>query len=173
MLLKLAVGAASVALCWWGSGWMGGLVSLAFLGRLFARDLVDLGGFVLHQLRARAMAPVQGRFYAFKGHRVEVVDDDVDRVRWLAVDHLAAALGEPISERALSLRHAAGLRRVGTRLFLRDEEALAYLGERQAERALALRHWLRREVWHPARGRAANYEPAVRPAPTLDTPTTP
>lgn len=165
LLLKLALCLGVTALLWFFQGWSGGLVSVMLWARVFAVEFVNLGEWLLRALKGRAMAPVQGRFYAFKGQRIEVIEGDAGPARWLAVADLAAALEEPITERALALRFAAGLRREGRRLFLRDDEALAYLAQRRAERATPLRRWVEQEVWQPARGRRANYPPPTSPPP--------
>lgn len=154
-------------LLWWASGWIGLLGSLPLWGRAFAGDLMALGETGWRGLRLLAFKPVQGRFYQFKGHRIRVVEDEVDAQRWLALADLATALDAPMPAAVFRRRQPQSLRERPDGLYLLDEAALTWLGEQRGERAGRLRLWVEREVWYPARGRKAGLmkkgAPGTRP----------
>jgi len=142
-------------LTWPAAHWMGViglLLTLPFWAHAFAPDLVALAGLVRRGARQWLWRAESGQHYAFKGQPLRVLDDELERRRWIHVGDLALALEEPISLSGLRLRHAAGLQELGDGAYLSDEAALAYLAERRAERAVLLRRWVEREVWFPARG---------------------
>ena len=93
LLLRFAICGAVTALLWWAGGWPALLVTLMLWARAFASDLVALGETLGRALKELAFRPVQGRFYQFKGHRIRVLDDDIERQRWIALADLATALG--------------------------------------------------------------------------------
>ena len=157
LLFKLAVCGAATALLWWASGWAGMLVALILWGRAFASDLVALGETVGRGLKALAFRPVQGRYYAFKGHRIRVLDDDIERHRWIALEDLSTALGAPMPAASLRRRHPQSVREQRDGSYVLDEVVLTWLREQRGDRAGRLAHWVEREVWYPARGRKASY----------------
>jgi hypothetical protein len=168
LLFRLAVCGAVTAAAWWSSGWTGLLISLMFWGRVFAADVIDLAGVAWRGLRHEAFEPVQGRFYQFKGHRIRVLDDELLPQRWLALDDLAKALGEPMPAAALRRRQPEALSDLSDGAYLLDEAALAWLREQRSDRAGRLAQWVEREVWHPVRGRKASYVQAPGPNATRD-----
>lgn len=163
VLFKLAIGSVIAGLLWW---WVGGamgallglLIVLRALGQALARDLVALGATTWRALRGLAFRPVQGHFYQFKGHRIRVEDDEWLRQRWLALDDLTTALGSPMPAVSLRRRWPEGLRQQRDGVYVLDDVALAWLAEQRDDRTGRLRLWVEREVWHPARGRKANYQ---------------
>jgi len=157
LLLRFAVCAVLTWLSWWGVGWAGLLVSLMLWARVFAADLVALGEAAWRALRLLAFRPVQGRFYQFKGHRIRVVDDDIERQRWLALDDLATALAAPMPAAVFRRRQPQSLRDLPDGVYLLDTAALDWLRAQRSDRAGRLALWLEREVWYPARGRRASY----------------
>lgn len=162
VLFKLSVGGLIAGLLWW---WVGGtaglllglLVVMRALGQALAPDLLALGITTWRAFRGLAFRPVQGRFFQFKGHRIRVEDDELLPQRWLALDDLARALGAPMPAAVLRRRWPDALLDQRDGLYVLDEVALTWLGEQRNERAGRLRQWVEREVWHPARGRKANY----------------
>jgi hypothetical protein len=163
LLLRLAVCSALTGLLWRVGGWTSVLISLMLWGRVFAADLIELGGLLWRALRGQALKPVEGRLYQFKGQHIRVLDDEVEPRRWLAVADLARALGEslPLGPlRRLQREPDSALREEGDGWYVVDDVALAALGERRSDRAARLRVWVEREVWYPARGRRASYGPA-------------
>jgi len=155
LLFKAVVCGAATALLWWASGWAGLLVALMLWGRAFASDLVALGETAGRGLKSLAFRPVQGRFYAFKGHRIRVLEDELLPQRWIALKDLATALEAPMP--AAVLRRRQPLREERDGVYVLDEVALGWLREQRNDRAGRLAHWVEREVWHPARGRKASY----------------
>ncbi|MGM9479825.1 hypothetical protein ACS5PN_01370 [Roseateles sp. NT4] len=157
LLFKLVVCGAATALLWWASGWAGLLVALMLWGRAFASDLFALGETLGRHLKALAFRPVQGRFYAFKGHRIRVLDDELLPQRWIALEDLATALGAPLPAAVLRRRQPEALRELRDGSYALDEFVMAWLRDQRNDRAVRLAHWVEREVWFPARGRKASY----------------
>jgi hypothetical protein len=164
LLAKLAFCGAVTALLWWASGWFGLLVALMLWARAFASDLVGLVEVMGRQLKALAFRPVQGRYYAFKGQRIRVLDDELLPQRWVALDDLAKALEAPMPAAVLRRRQPQAVQERRDGGYVLDDVALAWLREQRGERAGRLAHWLEREVWYPARGRQASYK--TKGAPT-------
>lgn len=159
LLMRLSVCAVLTGLMWRFGGWGSLLVSLMLWGKVFAPDLIDLGTGLWRLLRGEAFRPVEGRFYQFKGHRIRVLEDELQRQRWLAVDDLAQALGERLPLGPLRRLQPEGLREQTDGWYVADEVALKALGERRSDRAARLKVWVEREVWYPVRGRRAHHVP--------------
>jgi hypothetical protein len=157
LLFRFAICGAATALLWWVGGWTGLLVTLMLWARAFAGDLIALGETLCRALKDLAFRPVQGRFYQFKGHRIRVLDDGIERQRWLALEDLATALGAPMPAASLRRRQPQSLREERDGLYVLDEAALAWLRDQRGDRAGRLGHWVEREIWYPARGRKASY----------------
>lgn len=157
LLLRFVVCTAVSVPLWWFSGWTGLLLALMLWARAFSGDLIALGETLGRALRHLAFRPVQGRFYQFKGHRVRVLDDDIERQRWIALADLATALGGAMPVASIRRRQPDALREEGDGVYVLDEAALAWLREQRGDRAGRLAHWVEREVWYPARGRKASY----------------
>lgn len=163
LLLKLAVCGAVTAAAWWSSGWMGLLISLVVWGRVFADDLFELGSVAWRGVRQLAFKPVQGHLYQFKGQHIRVLDDELLPRRWIALDDLATALGEPMPAAVLRRRQPEALHEERDGSYVLDEVALAWLREQRSDRAGRLALWVEREVWYPARGRKASYVQKAAP----------
>ncbi|MBI3349911.1 MAG: hypothetical protein HY020_22200 [Burkholderiales bacterium] len=157
LLFRLVLCVGVSGLLGWLGGWVGVLPSLMLWARAFAADLVALGETGWRGLRHLAFKPVQGRFYQFKGHRIRVVDDEVDAQRWLALADLATALDAPMPAAVFRRRQPQSLRELPDGVYLLDEAALAWLRAQRSDRAGRLALWVEREVWYPARGRKAGY----------------
>jgi len=157
LLFRFVICGAVTALLWWVGGLTGLLVTLMLWARAFSGDLVALGETLGRALKALAFQPVQGRFYQFKGHRIRVLDDDVEKQRWLALEDLSTALGAPMPAASLRRRRPGSLREERDGVYVLDEAALTWLREQRSDRAGRLGHWVEREVWYPARGRKASY----------------
>lgn len=158
LLLKLALCTSVSWLLWWLGGWAGVLTSLMLWARALAADLMALGETAWRELRHVAFRPVQGRFYQFKGHRMRVLDDELEAQRWIALDDLSTALGAPLPQRMLRRDKPQALRDLRDGSYLLDDAALAWLRVQRSDRAGRLALWVEREVWYPARGRKASYK---------------
>ncbi|CAN5175760.1 hypothetical protein BH11PSE10_BH11PSE10_13260 [soil metagenome] len=149
--LLIAAGLTVGMVAWLGV--VGFVLVVPAWGLFFSGDLIRLVPLAWRVARAGFWRSEQGRFYAFKGAPVRVLEDDLEPLSWLHVQDLAQALGEPIKESGLRLRHARALRDEADGLYVSDDAALAYLATRQAGRALRLSQWIRQEIWYPARYR--------------------
>jgi hypothetical protein len=157
LLLRFAICGAVTALLWWAGGWPALLVTLMLWARAFAGDLVALGETLGRTLKELAFRPVQGRFYQFKGHRIRVLDDELERQRWMALANLSTALGSAMPASSIRRRDAQAVREERDGVYVLDTAALAWLREQRNDRAGRLALWIEREVWYPARGRKASY----------------
>lgn len=169
LLLRFVVCLAVSLPAWWFTGWAGLLVTLMLWARVFSADLIALGETLGQALRHLAFRPVQGRFYQFKGHRIRVLDDDLERQRWIALADLATALGSAMPAASIRRRRPEALREEGDGVYVLDEMALAWLREQRSDRAGRLALWVEREIWYSARGRKASYaQPPGAGAPASD-----
>jgi hypothetical protein len=157
LLLRFVVCLAVSLPLWWFAGWTGGLVTLMLWAKVFAGDLYALGEIIGRALKQLAFRPVQGRFYQFKGHRIRVLDDDIERQRWIALADLATALGAAMPAASIRRRRPEALREERDGIYVLDATALAWLKEQRNDRAGRLALWVEREVWYPVRGRKASY----------------
>jgi hypothetical protein len=150
LALRLALVAAAVAAVY---GWQGVIAALVVgcLGALaLARPIVEVASDARHTLRRAALGDLQGRFYAFHGRPLQVLEDD-DHRRWVRVNDVRAIVGFTTTDGALALSYPSGFRRIGEAGYLSDEALLVHLAREPAPAALKLRHWAEREVTHPAR----------------------
>lgn len=157
LLLRFVVCTAVTAFLWRVGGWAGLLVTLMLWARVFAGDLYDFGESLGRGLKAQAFRPVQGCFYQFKGHPIRVLDDDIERQRWIALADLATALGSAMPAASIRRRQPEALRETDDGVYVLDAAAMAWLREQRDDRAGRLALWVEREVWYPARGRKASY----------------
>jgi hypothetical protein len=171
LLFKLALCSAASWLMWWVGGWTGVLTTLLLWARALGSDLMALGETAWQALRQLAFRPVQGRFYQFKGHRMRVVDDEVDAQRWISLQDLATALGAPMPAAVFRRRQPQSVREERDGAYLLDEVALDWLRAQRGDRAGRLALWVERDVWHPARGRSkASYQQKGAPGTKPDAP---
>jgi hypothetical protein len=117
---------------------------------MLSRWLIDMVGAMRRGLRAAALGSVEGRYYAFHGKPVQVIED-ADHRRWVRVADLRRIVGFTASDGALALTYPSGFRRFGREAYLSDDALLLHLAREPAAAALKLRHWAEREITFPAR----------------------
>jgi len=155
-LRRLALRLAICALVSWVAWRLGGVIaamtSVALVGVLLAKPLVELFIEIRAAMRARAWAPVQGRHWAFKGIAVDVLEDDEHR-RWVRASDVQKIVGYTASDASLRLTYPNGYRNLGapTAAYFSDDALLVHLGKQNNSRALRFRHWVEREIAFPAR----------------------
>ena len=119
------------------------------------------------------LAAVEGRHYAFRGRRVQVLED-ADQRRWVRLADVRAIVGFTASDGALAITYPDGVRQSrppGRSRTSSDEALLAHLlKERSPEaRAPAPLGRARDRLPGAARARAARHPlPAVDPTPATD-----
>ena len=134
----------------------GGLIpmvaSLVLLGVLLARPLVDLASETRHAIRAQAWKPVEGRYWAFHGTPIQVLEDE-DHRRWILASDVRSIVGFTASNGALALTYPNGFRSMGSppAPHFSDEVLLAHLAKEKSAKALRFRHWVEKEIAFPAR----------------------
>jgi hypothetical protein len=150
--IRLAVCFAFAYLAWRGVGPVGLAVSAGLFGLLLAKPLVELASALRHAIRARAWKPVEGRYWAYRGQPVQVLEDE-DHRRWIRADDVRAIVGFTASNGALALTYPNGFRKLGrpARPHFSDEALLAHLAKENSTRALKFRHWVERDIAFAAR----------------------
>jgi|APFre7841882630_1041343.scaffolds.fasta_scaffold58993_1 hypothetical protein len=162
VMRKLAVTlAVRLALCFaltwyaWRELGAGGLLAGGVMIALaLPRPLLKLASELRHLLRERIWHDLEGRHYAYRGHRVQVLED-VSHCRWVLASDVRAIVGTTASDGALSLTYPSGFRRVGepAQPHFSDEALLVHLTKVSGPNATRFRRWVEREIAFPARRR--------------------
>jgi hypothetical protein len=156
--LALAIGGVAWLLHWLGLG-LPLLLGLAVIVGFIAWALPWLGVRWLDEaiafVRGQFWAREQGRFHAFGGVPLEIVDDG--RHVWIASAGLQRVLGRREPEDVQAARHAGHWRRDEEGLLMLRVDAvvqqLASMPGRDAPRVQKLRRYLERDVLFPAERR--------------------
>jgi len=125
------------------------LVGLALLAQPLAHELQSGFAALYHRIRGLAYGNLEGAHYAFKGVAIRV-QEPVPGERWLSVDDLARALGEPIRVVALRETHQDGVQRVDGVLCIHARACVDYLSRREGDRVRRLQRWVDQVVWKPS-----------------------
>ena len=153
---SIALRLAACLLVSWGVWRWGGAAAMAgtlpLFGILLARPLIDLASAIRHGMKHAQLAEVEGRHYAFRGRRIEVIED-VERRRWVRLADVRAIVGFTASDGALAISYPDGVRRLGRgrEAHVSDEALLAHLAKERSPDAARLRGWVEREIVFPAR----------------------
>jgi hypothetical protein len=143
------------ALAWLGWRFIG-LGTIALTIPLFAaataRPLLELAVAVPQALRARALADIEGRHYAFRGVHVRVIEDP-DHRRWVRAADVRRITGGSDTDHALQLAYGRGLRVTGrpAEPYFSESALLLHLSRQGNAGAGRLRLWAERVVVGPAR----------------------
>ena len=150
--LRIAVCMAVSWIAWRIGGVIAVMSSVALVGVLLARPLLDLMSGIRHKLREEAYRPVEGRYYEFKGTPVDVIEDE-DHVRWLRASDVRKIVGHTAGETTLRLTYPEGCRDMGSPVvaYIRDETLLIHLARQKNARALRFAQWVEKDVAFPAR----------------------
>jgi hypothetical protein len=162
ILLRLA---CCAALAWAGWRWNGpsGLVTtLPLLGIALARPLLDLASALRDAMNRAHWRDVEGRHYAFRGRRVQVIGDAGER-RWVRLADVRALVGFTASDGALAITYRGGVRSLGrpAELHIVDEALLRHLAKERSPEALRVRRWVEREIVFPARRQRERLGPDI------------
>ena len=149
---RLALCAAISTAAWRFGGPIPMVVSLALIGVLLARPLIDLSGHLVHQLRALAWRDIEGHHHEFQGIPVRVFEDEAHR-RWVSTADVRHILGAFSSDATLARLYPEGWRRIGRppRACLSDEALLQHLAKTSTALGGRFRHWVERDIAFPAR----------------------
>lgn len=147
--------AGCCAIAWLAWRWFGasGLVySAPLFGIALARPLVDAVSACFGLARRLAIGDVEGRHYAYRGTRIDVIED-ADHVRWLRTGDVRRVIEALPRDAVLERLYPHGIRidspRHGARI---SAEAMAdYLATSTAPNARRLARWLERDVAYAAR----------------------
>jgi hypothetical protein len=152
IVVRLAVCALVSWTVWRWLGPAPMVATLPLIGILLARPLIDLASALRHAMKRSQLAAVEGRHYAFRGRRVQVLED-ADRSRWVRLADVRAIVGFTASDGALAITYRDGVRRLGrpAEVHVGDEALLAHLMKERSPEAARLRVWVEREIVFPAR----------------------
>lgn len=137
---------------WRAGGPIPAVLSLPLVGVLLARPLIELAGDLFHGLKSAAYRGVEGRFYAFQGTPVQVIEDEMHR-RWVRTSDVRRIVGPGASDAALARLYPDGWQTFGSppRPHLSDEALLLHLDKGSTAVAGKFRLWVEREIAYPAR----------------------
>jgi hypothetical protein len=128
----------------------------AFAMMSLAASLFVLRPLTLHALavgwrgsKAKALAPVQGRFYSYKGVHVGVVED-IGHCRWVATNSVRKVIDGLTSDQVLARLYPSGWQRFGTEAYLREDAILAHLATATDMTAIRFRVWVQHSIATPA-----------------------
>ena len=140
------------------------VASLVLFGILLAKPLIELASTTRHAIRAEAWRPVEGRYWAFHGTPVQVLEDE-DHRRWILASDVRAIVGYTASNGALALTYPNGFRTMGKppAPHFSDTALLAHLAKENSAKALKFRHWVEKEIAFPARRLRERYGVAEQP----------
>ncbi len=155
---------AILALCWWavssfvaamgGSsklGAVGLLIGAPVVGKLLAPVVFDGLAFGYRATRWLALHHLQGQYYAYKGHRIDVLEGD-DGFRWLRVASLRAVLRSMPKDATLELMEPERTERdqSGKHLAMRCDAVLHWLTKAHTDEHIRFKVWLERTVHNPS-----------------------
>jgi len=141
--------------CSWSAWRFGGtelfVASLALFGLLLARPLIELASALRRRMRELAYRPVEGRFWAYRGTPVQVLED-AQHWRWVRAADVRKIVGFTASDGALALTYANRYGAMGqpSEPHFREDALIAHLAKERTLATLKFRHWVEREVAFPA-----------------------
>ena len=142
------------ALAWWALGPAAGVLSLALLGLLLARPLIDLASASVRGVRRVALQPLEGRHYAHAGVSLDVIE--TADARWLRAAPVQRLLGDTSTEERFARRlgPADHLEPKPGRWYVRDQALADYLDRSPAamdSRRNSFRLFIQRDIIDPHR----------------------
>jgi hypothetical protein len=150
--LRLALCAAVIVPVWWWIGPAGLALTAPLFGLALAKPLLDLFLQTRAAIREWAYAGTEGRFYAYKGVPIDVIDGD-DGHRWLRLADVRRIVPGLASDALLAKAHPERVWRRGTppSPYLQDDALLERLARATAPATLKFRLWVERDIVFPAR----------------------
>jgi hypothetical protein len=154
----LAAALAVFAAAAWAAWVVFGPVALVLLAPVFAALatplVMKLASGTVRAARAHALAPLEGKHFAFRDHAVAVIEDD-DGQRWTRAQDVRRILATGTSDSALARTYGEGFRVMGTPPagYLNEAALLAHLGRQPSLLAAKMRAWAERDIVAPARGK--------------------
>jgi hypothetical protein len=152
LAIRLMICLALTGFAWRELGAGGLLAGGLMLALLLPRPLLDMAGELGRLLRERRWRELEGRYYVFRGHRVQVLED-VSHCRWILAADVRDIVGNTVSDGALAQTYPNGFRRMGRpeQAHFSDEALLVHLAKESAPKANRFRRWAEREIVFPAR----------------------
>jgi hypothetical protein len=150
-ILHVAIAAALGALLAWVLWRWFGLAGIVFaapgIGALLARPLINLVAETGYAGKSAAFAGLQGKYFAHRGNRIDISEDD-DDARWLLVSDVRKVVPGLPRDEVLSRQFAerAGIVEGFTGFRIRADALAEYLQKASDTSSLKFRVWLDREV---------------------------
>lgn len=166
ILVRLLACALVTWVVWLGIGTVAFAVCAPLFGASLARPLLEIAAQLQRALHAGAYADVNGRYFAFQGQPLRVVEDAFGQ-RWLATRDLRRIIDGFPSDTLLARLHPGQFDRQGTppAAYLLDAAVLQVLQRATAPRTLRFKVWLERAVARPGRGVRERDARLLRPLP--------
>jgi hypothetical protein len=154
----LIIGAMGIVYgAWRWLGTAGIVLSSPLLGLALARPLLAGLSFAHQVTKTRALQSVQGRYFAHRGHTIDIAED-ADRYRWLRTDDVRKVVpglpGDAVLQRLFPEGVACWSPADSHRI--KAEALLKYLEKATDPASLKFKHWIVAEVVLPAGKRRAS-----------------
>lgn len=165
-LLRIAGSVAVLAAGWWAFGPFGLVMAAPVVALLGVKVVMQAASGGFRAAKALALGDVDGRYYAFRGRPIAVVED-IDGWRWLRAADLRRLLpGLPADRVLVRIEPQRAAPAPDGALHLRSDAVLQWLSRAQADDAVRLKVWVDREVHFPSPAvrRARAGAAATRPA---------
>jgi len=150
LLLCIAVS----GLAWRVLGRVAMICTLPLFGVMLARPLIDLASDLHHATRWLVWRSEEGRYYAFHGQQVRVIED-AEQVRWVRAADVRRIVGYTSSDGAIALTYPTGWALFGSppEGYFSDEALLTHLRREGTAEAGRFALWAERTITFPARRR--------------------
>lgn len=140
---------------WLATTMYGALVAVMlspFIAAAVVWPLMNLVSDTVRQARASALAPLEGRYYAFRGQRVSVIEDATGQ-RWTRAEDLRRILRTGTADSALAHTYGEGFALLGAppQGYLNETALLEHLARQPSPDARRMHAWALRDVVAPAR----------------------
>jgi hypothetical protein len=150
--IRLTLCAAFSWLVWRALGPVAMVMTLPLVGITLARPLIDLASDIRHQTRALVWHSSQGRYYAYRGIALQVLED-ARHTRWIRAEDVRRIVGSTTSDGALALTYPDGWQMMGNPMqpHFSDVALIVHLRKDSSAKTLHFRQWAEREIAFPAR----------------------
>ena len=150
--LRLVLCALVIGVLWWKIGVTALVLCSPLIAIALAKPILELLSDLRHAGRALQYRDVEGRYYAYKGLALDVIDDEADH-RWVRIDDLRRVIDKLPAAGVLERTYPDGCRAFGQppAAYLKDTALVAYLAKATAPETLKFRRWVEQVIADPAR----------------------
>ena len=151
ILIRLVLCSAGAYLFWLRFGASGLAFAAPLFGVALARPIIDLVSELSGAAKHAALADLQGRNYQYRGHRLDIAEDDEGQ-RWVSVRDVRKNIASFPRDAVVRTQFASDLKQdkalKGDRI--RAEALLDYLRKATETDTIKFRNWLERDVVLPS-----------------------